>query len=72
MGQGSYTRGPAALMTGNSSQLSLLTSPRLWALIALALSVLCLWFARVTPEQVQACAEHTGWTEARCQVELGR
>ena len=43
-----------------------------WFLLA-ALFGACLYFGfRVTPEQLAACVESTGWTEARCNMELTR
>lgn len=36
--------------------------------------LLCLfiWLAPATADQINACVEKTGWTEARCKQELNR
>lgn len=42
------------------------------AALGIAFAVLFYFAFHVSPEQIAACVEHTGWSEARCQVELTR
>lgn len=31
-----------------------------------------IWLAKISPADVSACMNQTGWSEARCQIELTR
>ena len=39
---------------------------------AAALVITCLYFSRITPDQITACQESTGWSESRCAHEIMR
>lgn len=43
-----------------------------WVCGWLALTAVCLWLARATPEDIAKCQEATGWSAERCVVELQR
>lgn len=40
--------------------------------LGIVFAVLLYFALHVSPEQIAACVEHTGWSEARCRVEMTR
>lgn len=47
-------------------------SPFYIGMVGVVFLVLCIFAFRVSPEDIAACVESTGWSEDRCQVELTR